>query len=238
MLLGYRFYKSIWVVIDWLFPPYCASCQKSGIRWCDECRNKASRVSSHECVYCGRQLSGNIRCTHCAGSNGKLDQIFIWGNYEDPLRKALHKLKYKRDLGLGDELSTCLIDMLKENEIQGDLIVPVPLSTQRFQERGYNQAALLARPIAMALGLPYRPRALKRIRETRTQVGLSISQRRANMEGAFLADSALVAGKSVILVDDVMTTGATLNEAGKALKQASANWVVGLTMAKAIKMLA
>jgi competence protein ComFC len=235
MLLGYRFYKSVWVVIDWVFPPYCASCQKSGHRWCEDCKKKTSRVSIHECAYCGRPLSDNFCCTRCTSSNGRLDQIFIWGNHEGPLRKALHKLKYKRDLGLGDELSTFLIGIMKDNEIPGDLVVPVPLSTQRFRERGYNQAALLARPIAMALRIPYRPRALKRIRETRSQVGLSITQRQKNVEGAFSADPALVAGKSVILVDDVMTTGATINEAGKALKQAGADWVAGLILAKAVK---
>lgn len=237
MLLGYRFYRVIWVVIDWIFPPHCASCRKSGFRWCDDCRDKTSRVSFRECVFCGRHLSDNYRCTDCTDLNGKLDQVYIWGNHEGPLRKALHKLKYGRDIGLGDELSKCLIDLVTDNEIQCELVVPVPLSAQRKRERGYNQAALLARPLALAFGLPYLPRALKRTRETQTQVGLSIAQRRENVEGAFFADSSLVAGKSVILVDDVMTTGATMNEAGKALKQAGANWVVGLTLAKAVKIM-
>jgi ComF family protein len=133
-------------------------------------------------------------------------------------------------------LSTYLIDMSKDNHIQGDLVVPIPLGNQRLRERGYNQAALLARPFALALGLPYRPHALKRVRETRTQVGLSITQRQKNVEGAFKADPDIVTGKSVILVDDVMTTGATLDEAGRVLQQAGANRIVGLSLAKAVKM--
>jgi competence protein ComFC len=236
MHLGYRFYRFIWAAIDWIFPPNCAGCQKHGYRWCEECQDKTARVSSRECIYCGHQLTDNYCCTHCNGSNGNLDRILVWGNHEGPLREALHKLKYRCDLGLGDELAMCLIGIMKENGIQGDLIVPVPLSTRRSRERGYNQAALLARPMALALGLPYRPCALKRVRETRTQVGLSIAQRRTNVKGAFLANPTLVAGKSVILIDDVITTGATMNEAGKALKQAGASRVVALTLAKAVKM--
>jgi ComF family protein len=126
--------------------------------------------------------------------------------------------------------------MVKDNDVQGDLVVPIPLGVKRLRERGYNQAALLARPFALALQLPYRPRALKRIKETRTQVGLSIPQRRKNVEGAFEADPDIVSGKSVIVMDDVMTTGATLDEAGQALKQAGASQVVGFSLAKAVKM--
>jgi ComF family protein len=126
--------------------------------------------------------------------------------------------------------------MVKDNDVQGDLVVPIPLGVKRLRERGYNQAGLLAHPFALALQLPYRPRALKRIKETRTQVGLSIPQRRKNVEGAFKADPDIVSGKSVIVMDDVMTTGATLDEAGQALKQAGASQVVGFSLAKAVKM--
>jgi ComF family protein len=224
------------VAIDWIFPPYCAGCKKIGYRWCNECQNKTIKVSNHQCVYCGRTTPENYRCAHCVDVNGNLDQIFIWGNHDGPLRQALHKLKYRRDLGLGEKLSTCLIGMVKDNDIQGDLIVPIPLGVQRLRERGYNQAALLARPFALALRLPYRPRALKRVKETRTQVGLSITQRRKNVEGAFKADPKIVSGKSVILMDDGMTTGATLDEAGQALKEAGANRIVAFSLAKAVKM--
>ncbi|MGD8458653.1 MAG: ComF family protein, partial [Anaerolineales bacterium] len=165
-----------------------------------------------------------------------LDRIIIWGNHEGPLRQALHKLKYRRDISLGDELSECLIDVVRENKIKGDLVVPVPLSAKRLRERGYNQAALLARPLALAFDIPYHPRSLKRIKETQTQVGLSIAQRRENVKGVFYANPVQVKGKTVILVDDVMTTGATINEAGRTLKLAGANQVIGLTLAKAVKM--
>ena len=114
-----------------------------------------------------------------------------------------------------------------------DLIVPVALGPKRLKERGYNQANLLASPCAIRLGVECNQRALRRIRETRSQVGLSIVQRQNNVSGAFIADSKEVGGKRVLLIDDVLTTGATLNACAEALKQAGAVQIFSLTLARA-----
>jgi ComF family protein len=144
-------------------------------------------------------------------------------------------LKYRRDLGLGEVLARHLILIAEENTLPQDVIIPIPLGKRRRNERGYNQAALLARPLALALNISYRPRALKRIRETKSQVGLSFAQRRENVSGAFEAVPKLVSGRRVLLVDDVMTTGATLEAAAQALKNAGAADVQGLTLVKTVK---
>ena len=236
MLLGYKIYRFIWIAIDWVYQPRCAGCQEFGYRWCKACQEKTTKVTENRCVFCGHILFENQPCAYCADKAKSLNQIFAWGDHEGPLRLALHQLKYRRDVGLGEELSNHLVNIIKRKNIMVDIVVPVPLGWKRQRERGYNQSALLARPLALALGLPFRSRALKRVRETRTQVGLSIEQRRKNVLGAFEAKPRFVAGKNILLVDDVMTTGATMEAAGLALEQAGAIKIYGLTLARAVKV--
>jgi ComF family protein len=114
-----------------------------------------------------------------------------------------------------------------------DMVVPVPLGGKRQSKRGYNQAAALAKPLSWSLGLDYKPKALRRIRETASQVGLSKPERRSNVFRAFYADKVAVAGKRILIVDDVMTTGATLEACAHTLKQANAEKVYGLTLSRA-----
>lgn len=154
--------------------------------------------------------------------------------FEGPLRQALHHLKYQRDIPLGDTLAEWLCALYRREGLAADLIAPVPLSPQRLRERGYNQADLLARPLAEGTGVPYAPRALTRPRHTLSQVGLSAAERRQNVAGAFAADRRAVAGRQVVVVDDVCTTGATLAACAEALQAAGAARVWGLTLARAL----
>jgi ComF family protein len=115
-----------------------------------------------------------------------------------------------------------------------DLVVPVPVSLSRRSERGYNQAALLARPIALFYGLDYRPKALMKLRETRSQVGLTVEERKANVDDAFFGEQRIVKGKNILVVDDVTTSGATLNACAHVLRNAGAEEVYCLTLARAL----
>ena len=117
---------------------------------------------------------------------------------------------------------------------QADLIVPVPLSKQRLAERGYNQVDQIAHPLALIMGWKYYPEALQRARHTGSQVGLGPSQRRKNVQGAFMAEGKLVDGKICLLVDDITTTGSTLDSAAGALMDGGARKVMALTFAKAL----
>jgi ComF family protein len=149
------------------------------------------------------------------------------------LRKAVHRLKYEGDISLADILARPMLSLLRELKWTIDILVPVPTSESRRAERGYNQAALLAYPLALGSGIPYRSRALYKVRQTDTQVGLNFPQRRANVAGAFLARAEHVGGRRVLVVDDIMTSGATIEECSKALKDAGAAQVFGLTLAQA-----
>ena len=146
----------------------------------------------------------------------------------------MHRVKYRRDLGLGDSLATQMLPYIASLGWPIDMVVPVPLGRKRFQERGYNQVGLIARPIALAQGWNYAPRALARARETNSQVGLSANERQRNVRGAFIADSQRVHGRCILIVDDVATTGATLTACAQALMDGGAREVYALTVARAL----
>jgi ComF family protein len=115
-----------------------------------------------------------------------------------------------------------------------NMVVPVPLGRKRMRERGYNQVGLVARPMAALTGWQYAPRALVRARETKSQVGLSAVERQENMRDAFRSDPRLVAGRTVLLLDDVVTTGATLKACADALLLSKARAVYAVTIARAL----
>ncbi len=170
---------------------------------------------------------------HVCERKKSLNHVAAWGKYQDPLRKAIRRLKYSRDIGLGDALAKHLVQLVVEHEIRAEVVVPVPLAKKRKSKRGYNQSALLARSLAYNLGIDFQPRAASRVRETASQVGLSLEERQENVAGAFRADPGRVSGKSVLLVDDVLTTGATLDAAGEAIRRAGARKIDAVVVARA-----
>jgi ComF family protein len=143
-------------------------------------------------------------------------------------------LKYRRDMGLGDALAEQVADFVRGLNWPIEVVIPIPLGRQRLKERGYNQVGLIARPMSLALNLKYAPGALARSRETRSQVGLNREQRRENVRGAFRALDAEVKGKTVLVVDDVATTGSTLSSGAEALLSSGARDVYALTVARAL----
>jgi ComF family protein len=152
-------------------------------------------------------------------------------DYEGVIRECVHALKYQKNQSLGYVFSQMLRDLLIKEGWELDMIIPVPLSPKRIVERGYNQAAQIARPLAAKLGVKYNPYGLRRIRNTRSQVGLSAQERRDNVAGAFEAVSDLVRRNRILVVDDVVTTGATLSACAEALRMAGADTVYCLTLA-------
>jgi ComF family protein len=157
-----------------------------------------------------------------------------WLVFEGPIRRALHTLKYRRNVALGDALAQYLVEYVSALGWSVDLVVPVPLGRQRMNERGYNQVGLVASPLAALQGWRYSPQVLARVRETRSQVGLSAAERRENVSGAFCANAALASEKTILLMDDVATTGATVASCADALLKAGARAVYVLTLAKTL----
>jgi len=126
-----------------------------------------------------------------------------------------------------------MIELLNESNWKLDAVAPVPIGEKREQERGYNQAALLAFPISLHKDIPYRKNALKKVRENRSQVGLSFDQRYKNVIDVFECVDEFIKDKSVLVVDDVVTSGATMNECAKVLLEKGAREVHGITLARA-----
>jgi competence protein ComFC len=230
----YLSYRTLWKIIDWIYPPICAGCGNPGQRWCLNCQTNTLQINSKVCEQCGEPNNSKGKCQYCRQSPPAYTSVRSWAVYGGPVRNALHGLKYRQNIALGDSLSTHIIQVYRDLDWPIDCIVPVPLSRKRKQSRGYNQAALLARPLSLATGIPYRPQYLRRVRDTASQVGLSEKDRVKNVKGAFLAQSESVNGKKILIVDDITTTGATIQNCATALLEAGAVQVYGLTVARAL----
>ncbi len=229
-----RLFMSVWKLIDLLFPPCCAGCGMWGERYCQSCFTKTRTITSSICQHCGEPLknsNGSI-CERCQVSEIFYSAVRSWAIFEDPIKTAIHNLKYKRNIGLGEVLADPLAFLLDLCDWNIDLITAVPLDSKRLKERGFNQSVLLARPLAWISKISFNDQALTRIRYTRPQVGLTRGEREKNMEGVFEADSKIAKGKIILVVDDVITTGSTLNECSKALLDSGADQVFGLTLAR------
>lgn len=214
--------QGLWALADVLFPPTCAGCGRLGAALCPDCRAALAWVPAG-CALVDLSAPDGLDGFRAA----------LW--FSGPTQKALHRLKYRHDVGLAETLAGLVTRQLDRPALDRrvTLIVPVPLSAERLAERGYNQAALLARGLADRWSFRLAPRALSRVRATRSQVGLSRADRRLNVEAAFTADHRRVRGRAILLVDDTCTTGATLQDCARALKTAGAGAVHGLAIAQA-----
>jgi ComF family protein len=152
--------------------------------------------------------------------------------FEGPLRHAIHALKYRRLSAMAEPLGDLLAHFWVHASDGADAIVPVPLHDGRRRERGYNQAELLANRLSRRVGAPVRPNALRRLRATAVQMSLNASDRKLNVAGAFESADPAVRGKRVVVIDDVCTTGATLDACAAALLSAGAASVRGLALAR------
>jgi len=151
------------------------------------------------------------------------------------MRQAIHQLKYHNLKAISSCLAELLADYLQLSPLPGEAIVPVPLHPRRLKERGYNQSDLLARELGKLINLPVNQDSLIRIREARPQVKASnVKERRRNVANAFICQDEKVGGKQIILVDDVCTSGATLESCALALKNKGAITVWGLTLAREV----
>src|SRR5690606_8316329 len=148
--------------------------------------DRIPRLSGPLCPKCGEPQPDARLCSACLAHPPKYQCVRSFAAFQGPIREGLLRLKYKRDIGLGEALSKHLIELYNQLSWDIDIVAPVPIGTNRLKERGYNQASMLGRPLAYAINKPYRA-VLRKERDTRSQVGLSAHERKENVEGAFTA---------------------------------------------------
>jgi len=237
-------------LIDLIYPPRCPLCQAflqdqpachSGpeLPFCEACFKDFTEVKSPLCSLCGRPFSDGIEqdrvCEDCLRKRPSFDTARAPYLYDGALMTAIHELKYAQRSHLADSLGSLLASFAQTwiGERRGYLIMPVPLHPRRLRSRGFNQSLLLARCVASKTGAELDFLSLRRTRFTKPQTELSSEQRKRNVRKAFeVVKPEAVKGRTVLLVDDVATTGSTLNECAKALKRAGAKSVLCLALAR------
>jgi ComF family protein len=234
-------------ILDIFFPTSCSYCNSSiGDSeipyFCPACWSDFTLMIGPTCPHCGRffdspetlAYSPDHRCRACRQEPPLFDQALSVGYFEGPLREAIHQFKYRPCSALGRPLGRWMAGNVRP-VIDIDLVIPIPLHATRLRQRGFNQALLLAHELTTMFSLTLCFDNLVRIRSTRPQVELSGDERLRNVKEAFaLKRPGDLNGKSVLLVDDVFTTGATMQECAKVLKKAGAGHVTALTLARAV----
>ena len=227
---------------DLLFPSLCLGCFREGEVLCSTCLGDlAARRSPPACFGCGRLIPEKERIPPGRTCESCRDESNIFAflsplNYEDRLvRELVHSLKYQRLRMIGPILGEVLFDYVKFWGVRfdyGSIVLAVPLHSRRERVRGFNQSQLIAEGFSRKLGMEFKTGVLKRVKKTKPQTGLDSQERRKNVLDAFEAvRPELVRGKTIILVDDVKTTGATLEEAVRVLKDAGARRIWAVTVA-------
>lgn len=232
MSLGFNWTIIRNALLDLVFPPHCVVCGRNGEWLCAECAASFRRVHLPISSRSGRQLAGGSHYNECIHHATALDGIRAAAYYEGGVRTCIHHLKYKGSRVLAPYLAEIMANSWSQAPVPSSTIVPVPLHPQRVRQRGYNQAALLAQELGRRLKVPIIADCLIRVKHTRPQVGLDAKERRLNVRDAFACIDHRLSGKNILLVDDVCTTGATLEACAHALRQQESSSVWALVLAR------
>ena len=222
-------------ILDTVFPVHCAGCQKIGQVLCPACIAQIQPLPSPICDFCGTPLSTYGVCKNCQYHRPKLSGQRAVGLYQEPLRSCIHQLKYDGNVRLAVPLGLMLAQAFRHYSMQADMLIPVPLHKDRYQQRGYNHALLLAEVCSAHIGVPMKDNILVRHRATVAQVDLHPRERYQNVAGAFACSPYAINvlhGRKILIIDDVSTTGATLEACATPLFKAGAEEVWGLVLAR------
>ena len=215
-----------------LIAPSCLLCSgpSAGALLCAPCDADLPRLSGSLCDTCALPITSGQRCGACLTHPPAYDHVCAPYTYAFPADALVQGLKYRGLLAIAPLFGSAIASSLGERP---DVIIPMPLADARLRERGFNQAQEIARHVAKLTGIALQPRACRKVRDTQPQAALPWKERAKNVRKAFVCDDDFT-GKHVAVVDDVMTTGATLNELARNLKQAGAARVTGLIVARTL----
>ncbi len=226
-------------VLDFALPPRCGGCGAIVDEidsFCADCWRKLDFLGQGGCVRCGLPLRATEAdtCGRCLAKPPRLDRIRSAVAYDEISRSIALRLKYGRKVALARTMSRYMLPLVGDLPA-GTIIVPVPLHRSRLWSRGFNQSAIVARQLSRRTGLAVAVDALERIRQTPPLKGLNVRQRRRTVAGAFRANpKAELRGRTVVLIDDVLTTGSTANACARVLKRAGAARVELISWARVV----
>lgn len=236
-----RFLKKILIqaadrLLNLLYPRCCPLCHEilrdQRALVCPDCGKNLKPVAEPRCMRCGKPVGAEEEfCPECRGGRHEFTQgrgVFL---YDEVFRRAIVKYKYggRRQYGEFFARAMCLYGEKDILRWQPDVVVPVPLHPKKQRARGFNQAAILGELIGEYFGIPFSSELLKKVRSTKSQKKMSAGERRRNLKGAFAVTAPLF-GRTVLIIDDVYTTGSTVDEAARALKRAGAGKVYFLAL--------
>jgi len=223
------------IVLDFLFPRWCVGCGREGDFICYSCRQSLLRIVPPVCPRCGRPQPSGILCPHCVSWQAEIAGIRSPFQFDGVIKRAVYQLKYGNIRALAQSLAKLLQDYLLTYPVPVEVLVPVPLHQKRLRERGYNQSVLLAKELGKLVKLPVVDNCLVRLRHTPPQVRTAtVMERQSNVADAFTCRDSRLRNKQVLLIDDVSTSGATLDACATGLKVAGATAVWGLALAREI----
>lgn len=230
-------------LLDFIFPKYCVNCRKLGFYLCSDCFSYLSFETNEICLLCQKRSINGFTHPGCQGKYA-IDGAFSALNYKGVAKKLVYNFKYKPYL---TDLKTVLVDLFYESLIQKEgfmnifktkfeffpVLIPIPLYPSKLRKRGYNQAEIMVKELSKKFGFRAE-NVLERIKDTRSQVGLKQEERKENIKGAFRVKPNILVSQypNIFLVDDVLTTGATLVEAANILKRNGAKKVWGIALAR------
>ena len=221
-----------------IFPHTCPVCGTivDGIKLCKDCKDEIKLVGDRSCITCGKILADNRKsiCDKCRTHTFSFDKNISVFAYEGKMKEVIYRFKYANFRVFSEYIAQIASEeygaTFKAMKI--DAIVPVPMYKKKQRKRGYNQACEIASSLARSTGIKYMPKALVRLRDTRPMKNLSDTQRYENLKGAFGVDAKRLEGcKTVLLVDDIFTSGSTLDACARVLKKAGIEKVIGLCAA-------
>ena len=220
------------IALDLLFPGHCVNCGREGEFICERCRPLLTFIATPVCTKCGRPVQAGQKCNRCIEEQDDIDGVRAPFSFEGLVRKSIHELKYRNIRALAATLAVFMYECLQTNHLSADVLVPVPLHPRRLRERGYNQSSLLARELGKFSGMPVLEDLLVKCLHTRPQAqSLDVDERRHNIKNAFKCTDNRLNGKKAILIDDVTTSGSTLNACASELKSTGVVSVWGLVTA-------
>jgi len=229
-------------ISNFFFPLRCLGCQKEGMLLCEECIKKIPYLEENYCTFCTRISKFGLTCS-CCKKNYSLDGAIIALNYDGLIRKLIKSAKYKPYLdSLLEKLTLILAKKIKKGPLyknyflkENFILLPIPLTLRKKAERGFNQAEIIALGLSLQLNLPLDLKILKKIKNTKSQSLLNLKERRENIKNSFKTRVNFLKGKNFILVDDIITSGSTVNEASKILKKAGAYKIWAFALARHLK---